>query len=723
MSKVELDPITSGYNLSKINSNFQRIESELNEKVLYRGPPPGEPNHMNSDLDMNGHSILNANKISTTVLEIGGVPVIPGSVVIDPFRDVREALRRTYAEVGYTLVNGSFEVGGVLTDITDVLLYEASGVAYSGSGPYPQTVAPNTNPTLGGFLDQSDRVLGGNTVSLVGYGASPSASALANSDAIDAALAANPGKVIDGCGIAIQISRKILLNGTGLANISLTTSHLPGVTQEPIVEMTGENPSLSGVVIDCGSKDFLGVLLNGSIGAVVDKINVSNGKWGGLYTRDAQDTVIRNSEFSDCGGTFLGGTLQISENSSNSLVEMCKISGALGKAFTVQDSIDTTFSHCRSHNAIYENFAPVRGSIRTLFYKCISTKNRVGDIASGMKASRGASFVVFDHCLFEQIGGDGVVTPFHNMGCSNILVRDCIMRGDTDQLVLMSWHDADPPSFPVALPSNDVVFERCHFDCVSAGQALSAVRLDPSFGFDFLKRITFRDCFFDRFQSYGLFSNQVIDLTIDSCRFSSSVQTGSTAYQMLLQGPSSNPEFSSGARVINNIYETPSGYALGVANSKEFYISGNKFVGKTDKTNTLINMFGSKLGVLSGNLFKQFTKGIDGADSTQLTITANIFDNGGTGTGCELDGLDNIIAENYFNVLNPTLPTTNRDDTTFYLNSDKRVLYRAAAPGSGPWVVGDLVYNTAPAAGGNIGWVCVTAGTPGTWKTFGTISA
>lgn len=43
-------------------------------------------------------------------------------------------------------------------------------------------------------------------------------------------------------------------------------------------------------------------------------------------------------------------------------------------------------------------------------------------------------------------------------------------------------------------------------------------------------------------------------------------------------------------------------------------------------------------------------------------------------------------------------------------------------PSSGTWNVGDVVYNTSPASGGYIGWVCTTAGTPGTWKTFGLIS-
>jgi hypothetical protein len=47
----------------------------------------------------------------------------------------------------------------------------------------------------------------------------------------------------------------------------------------------------------------------------------------------------------------------------------------------------------------------------------------------------------------------------------------------------------------------------------------------------------------------------------------------------------------------------------------------------------------------------------------------------------------------------------------------------SAAPAVGTWKVGDIVLNNAPTAGGTIGWVCTTAGTPGTWKTWGAISA
>ena len=46
----------------------------------------------------------------------------------------------------------------------------------------------------------------------------------------------------------------------------------------------------------------------------------------------------------------------------------------------------------------------------------------------------------------------------------------------------------------------------------------------------------------------------------------------------------------------------------------------------------------------------------------------------------------------------------------------------SAAPTTGTYNQGDVVFNTAPTSGGYIGWVCTAAGTPGTWKTFGLIS-
>jgi len=59
MAKIVLDDTSSGYNLQKINANFQKIEDALNDQVLYRDNPPGNPNELKSDVDANQHRIFN----------------------------------------------------------------------------------------------------------------------------------------------------------------------------------------------------------------------------------------------------------------------------------------------------------------------------------------------------------------------------------------------------------------------------------------------------------------------------------------------------------------------------------------------------------------------------------------------------------------------------------------------------------------------------------------
>ena len=79
------------------------------------------------------------------------VPVLIKTGVVE-----REALRRTYQEAGYNLVEGSFEQGGVLVKANDVLLQERTGKAFSGPAG---TVAAGTNPSSGGFVDKSGELL------------------------------------------------------------------------------------------------------------------------------------------------------------------------------------------------------------------------------------------------------------------------------------------------------------------------------------------------------------------------------------------------------------------------------------------------------------------------------------------------------------------------------------------------------------------------------------
>ncbi len=65
---------------------------------------------------------------------------------------IREALRRSYALDGLTLVDGSFEQGATLASATDVLLYEATGKCYSWSGSFPKVVTAASTPASTGGI-------------------------------------------------------------------------------------------------------------------------------------------------------------------------------------------------------------------------------------------------------------------------------------------------------------------------------------------------------------------------------------------------------------------------------------------------------------------------------------------------------------------------------------------------------------------------------------------
>lgn len=57
--KVALSNVTSGTNVSAINDNFTLIQNALNNGILWRLNPIGEPNQMQNLIDMNNNQIIN----------------------------------------------------------------------------------------------------------------------------------------------------------------------------------------------------------------------------------------------------------------------------------------------------------------------------------------------------------------------------------------------------------------------------------------------------------------------------------------------------------------------------------------------------------------------------------------------------------------------------------------------------------------------------------------
>jgi hypothetical protein len=56
MTDITLTPITSGYNLARLNTNFEKVEDVINEEVLHL---VGGNNTMRQTLDMNSNKIIN----------------------------------------------------------------------------------------------------------------------------------------------------------------------------------------------------------------------------------------------------------------------------------------------------------------------------------------------------------------------------------------------------------------------------------------------------------------------------------------------------------------------------------------------------------------------------------------------------------------------------------------------------------------------------------------
>jgi hypothetical protein len=71
----------------------------------------------------------------------------------------------------------------------------------------------------------------------------------------------------------------------------------------------------------------------------------------------------------------------------------------------------------------------------------------------------------------------------------------------------------------------------------------------------------------------------------------------------------------------------------------------------------------------------------------------------------------------------PLIRNTNGSTTTIQYKEDSNIVnLGTAAPSTGTWAVGDKIKNSTPTAGGYMGFVCTTAGTPGTWKGYGAIA-
>lgn len=76
--KITLNDVTSIDSITTINDNFDKIEQALQNQVLYRNNPDGEPNTVESPIDLNGQDILNVGKVGTGTGTLATVDYVEG---------------------------------------------------------------------------------------------------------------------------------------------------------------------------------------------------------------------------------------------------------------------------------------------------------------------------------------------------------------------------------------------------------------------------------------------------------------------------------------------------------------------------------------------------------------------------------------------------------------------------------------------------------------------
>lgn len=124
MPKIVLPDTNGGFNISTINNNFQAIQNELNNKVLYRDNPVGEVNTLQTNIDANGKRITNlpvpslpseAARLQDVVNSVAGI--VPAQFI--PFTP--------YLDIVSTNTQGAIQE--VKNDVEAVAIASSSGLA------------------------------------------------------------------------------------------------------------------------------------------------------------------------------------------------------------------------------------------------------------------------------------------------------------------------------------------------------------------------------------------------------------------------------------------------------------------------------------------------------------------------------------------------------------------------------------------------------------------
>jgi len=338
MSKIDLDTISSGYQSTvNLNDNFQSIEDELNNKVLYRDNPDGEPNQMLNDLDMDSNRIINLpsaasnnepatygqllaaassiTSISTlseeqtassdgqSVFNLTAVTYTPGAKNLVVYRNGVKIPRSSYTETSSTAITLSatnatsvrsgdeFEFEVNQRDV-DADTYLASNVMYTPAGSGAATTDVQTKLR--------------ELVSVKDFGATGDG-VTDDTAAINLALAVG-GKIYFPSGTYLCSTITLVSSDTHIFGDKKSVIKLKNSVDVDLLDLSNfDNITISDLTFD-GNKANQTVDVNsvcvrgdGCSNVILQNCTIKNSALSGINIRNSDGVKVVNNIFTDCG--------------------------------------------------------------------------------------------------------------------------------------------------------------------------------------------------------------------------------------------------------------------------------------------------------------------------------------------------------------------------------------------------------------------------------------
>jgi hypothetical protein len=380
-------------------------------------------------------------------------------------------------------------------------------------------------------------------------------------------------------------------------------------------------------------------------------------------------------------------------------------------------------------------FDDTYGQMHSFYSDCVTER-----CSGGFSTHNGVWNVYYDNCA--SIGEAG----FNVFRACFVTIRNCEHSG-SDQAISLS------------AINHEVTIENCNFEVNNSTAAKQLIAIQKSYTSNvYDPKAANPSAISSGYSTKWILRNNTFSSIQNTHTWSFGVDTVNTDAFLLIEGNSfKNSFFNSGSStyghyhhtsiIRNNIFNgsingqyvfaTPvypanPGAVLDIYDNYFNITSATAvnglFYGNGPTTNLTINFVGNTVKGLDAlaRCSNNGTLNIDRCENNNMSLRLFTVNTGLLTT----INITNLYGNVYNNTAGISNSTSGLTVTNIYGNINKalqkaqpNINWASAAPTTGTYAVGDIVYNIAPSASGTIGWVCVTAGTPGTWKTFGAISA